>query len=319
MTEIQFIAPGCGETLRENRAEGILTSDSGVVFPIIRGIPVLIGDCELRERIAFSNWHQESPDTLDAGTFYNRLDNQDAYCREQLSESRLLISNFLSQNQLSGHVLEIGSGKGPLQGIGGDDYVALDFSLTALERFIDVRYQRVCASAEQLPFSDESLRFIFSVATLEHVPNAAAVFSEIHRTLKPGGMLFLLPAWHCEQYNCEGIPVRNYNELSWRQCVTKFMLPLYRSPLYKAFRSVPWRAYRRALFFLRNKPTELKFDRLKPDYSRFWLSDSDAACRIDTHEAALFFSSRKYRILAPGASLLRQLLARHVPLVATKP
>jgi hypothetical protein len=63
----------------------------------------------------------------------------------------------------------------------------------------------------------------------------------------------------------------------------------------------------------------MRFTRLKPDYERFWMSDSDACSRLDVHEGCLFFHSRGYEVLSPGASTLRQVLARHAPVVVRKP
>jgi SAM-dependent methyltransferase len=215
-------------------------------------------------------------------------------------------------------VLEIGSGKGALQGFGGD-YTACDYSLTQLRAYIRPEHGRVCASAEQLPFPDATFRFVFSIATLEHVPGADRAFAEIDRVLAPGGVAYLAPAWHCTQYNCEGIPVRPYRDLDLRQKFVKATLPLRTSLLVKAAATFPARAARRALWSIRPGPTDLLFEHLRPDYQTFWTSDSDAAARIDSHEGCLFFHSRAYDVLSPGRSARRQLLHRYGAVVAQKP
>ena len=66
-------------------------------------------------------------------------------------------------------------------------------------------------------------------------------------------------------------------------------------------------------------PVEFHNVRLEPDYTRFWMSDSDAVSRLDSHEGCLFFHSRGYELLRPGPAWWRQLLARHAPVVARKP
>lgn len=311
-----FQAPGSTASLHSGPDKSVLLDTSGNQFPVVNGIPVLLSDTEQVEQLVKTDW-ENSSEGGDTVNFYNRIQDHDSYCRDQLNETKEDFAAHLSRIAVSGPVLDVGSGKGPLQGV-AEDYCALDLSLTALERHISPRYVRVCASAEEIPFPDEHFRSIVSVAALEHVPRADMAFDEIDRTLKTGGLLYLLPAWHCEQYNCDGIPVRPYNDLTWRQKVTKLFLPVLRSPVFKACHAVPWRVYRRLQALFSSRPGKLSFKRLKPDYEQFWISDSDAASRIDIHEACLFFAARGYEILSPGKSSLKQVFARHVPLIAVK-
>jgi SAM-dependent methyltransferase len=46
----------------------------------------------------------------------------------------------------------------------------------------------VVASAEDLPFEDNSFDVVIMDAVLEHIPDAAKAFSEVGRILKPGGV-----------------------------------------------------------------------------------------------------------------------------------
>jgi len=288
----------------------------GEVYPIVDGIPILLPSPADRARVARTDWSVEgSPTPLD---FYNQTRDHDAYCRDTLEAARADVERWLDAARVEGPVVEIGSGKGALQGLGGD-YIAVDYSLTALRRYLDPALGRVCATASRLPFADRSVRFLFTVASLEHVPEADRAFDEIHRVLKRGGVAYLLPAWHCVQYNCEGIPVRPYADLTLRQKLIKASLPLRRNLLAKAAGALPKRLLRRALWARRGGPTLLHFERLKPDYERFWMSDSDAAARLDAHEGCLYFHSRGYDILRPGPSALSQILARHEPVIVKKP
>lgn len=111
---------------------------------------------------------------------------------------------------------------------------ALDYSLSALRRFIAASHGRVCGSAETFPFRSASFNLVFTVAALEHVPRADRAFAEILRVLKPGGVGYVYPAWHCRQWNCDGVPVRPYSELSWPQKWSKLTLPLRGSLVWKA-------------------------------------------------------------------------------------
>lgn len=290
----------------------------GERYPIAGGIPVLLANKNDRARAAHTDW--SAPENAGANPidFYNSVRNHDDYCRESLDTARADIESWLRASAAQGKVLEIGSGKGALAGI-GDDYTALDYSLSALHKYIDPRYQRVCATAARMPFFDESFRFIFTIACLEHIPEADRAFDEIHRVLAPGGVAYLLPAWHCVQYNCEGIPVRPYGDLTVRQKAIKATLFLRKNIVAKAAGALPQRALRRFLWSRRKGYTLLQFEKLKPDYERFWMSDSDAAARLDSHEACLYFHSRGYEILRPGPSPLKQLLARHEPVIVRKP
>lgn len=49
----------------------------------------------------------------------------------------------------------------------------------------------VCGDAESLPFASESVDVIFSSLALQWCHNISALFSELHRVLKPGGQLVL--------------------------------------------------------------------------------------------------------------------------------
>jgi SAM-dependent methyltransferase/uncharacterized protein YbaR (Trm112 family) len=312
--------------LVEGRSE-LVGIGHGEVYPIIDGIPVFLPDPAERQRVLTTYANQANGESRTSGDaspldFYNQTRDHDRYCREELGEMRGEIEAWLPQVKTAGPTLEIGSGKGALQGtrVGGGRYVALDYSFTALRRYIDPKHVRVCGTAERLPFADATFALAFTVAALEHVPQADLAFDEIARVLKPGGVAFLAPAWHCVQYNCDGIPVRPYRDLTLMQKWTKATLPLRRHRLVKAAATLPGRVLRRAAWALGGRrPTHFRFRRLRPDYEVFWLSDSDACSRLDSHEACLFYRSRGYEVLAPGDSTSRQLLVGHVAIVVRKP
>lgn len=300
-------------------ADGYLTGqEHGARYPLVDGIPVLLPDEDERRRVIEVDWGGRAETATGSRIdFYNQSRDQKQYCRNNLDRYRNAVERWCGA-AAAGPVLEIGSGMGVLQGIGGD-YVALDYSLTALKWYINPRYQRVCGTAELLPFPDESFSFVFTIAALEHVPRADQAIAEVARVLKPGGIAYLLPAWHCVQYNCEGIPVRPYRDLTLRQKLVKLSLPVRQLRWVKALNALPRRSVRRALWAVHGCPTTFLFGRLQPDYSRFWMSDSDAAARLDSHEACLYFHSRGYAVLSPGPRALDQLKARHEPVVVQKP
>jgi SAM-dependent methyltransferase len=205
--KIAYRCPISGGPLRQKDAVRLVCTECDAIYPIRDGIPILLPSVSERMRVLETDWDAAETIGTDPIDFYNQTRDHDLYCRDQLDWARLSLEKWVGQLRSGGPVLEIGSGKRALQGIGGD-YVALDYSFTALLRYIDGRYRRVCASAESLPFIDNAFRFIFTVATLEHVANPDRALAEIDRVLQPGGVAYLAPAWHCNQYNCDGIPVR---------------------------------------------------------------------------------------------------------------
>lgn len=291
----------------------------GEAYPVVDGIPILLPDRAERQRIATTDWDNVNLQPRHPIDFYNKAKFETTYSRATHDDGREILNGLLDQLPAPGPVLEIGSGRGALQGI-GQGYTALDYAFTLLRRNVDPQHNRVCATAERLPFFDSTFAFVYSIDTLEHVPRVDLAFEEIDRVLMPGGVAFLLPAWHCVQYVCEGLAHRPYGDLTFRQRLVKWSLPIRKRPAVKAVAAVPARLLRRTGWHLRGaKPTSFRFSSLKPDYENFWESDSDACSRLDSHEAVLFFKSRGYELLRPSGGTIRQLLSRHELLTVRKP
>jgi ubiquinone/menaquinone biosynthesis C-methylase UbiE len=62
-------------------------------------------------------------------------------------------------------------------------------SLQRSARRVDLEVTTVRAEAERLPFADESFDLVCGHAILHHIPNLARAFGEMHRVLRPGGLL----------------------------------------------------------------------------------------------------------------------------------
>ena len=105
------------------------------------------------------------------------------------------------------HVLEIGCGLGYcsalLSKISGsvvatdlaeesllDHAIGLDRPKNFLQNLSVKNVQVLPASAEELPFPDNSFDLVFSSHVLEHVPNKEKAVREINRVLRPGGIHF---------------------------------------------------------------------------------------------------------------------------------
>jgi ubiquinone/menaquinone biosynthesis C-methylase UbiE len=96
----------------------------------------------------------------------------------------------------------------------GADVVALDYSMSEVETVrgmfasmyeagetsADAHAVAVRGDAYNLPFPDESFDVIIAAEVLEHLPDDARAFAELHRVLKPGGRIAVtVPRWFPER------------------------------------------------------------------------------------------------------------------------
>jgi SAM-dependent methyltransferase len=182
--------------------------------------------------------------------------------------------------------LEVGSGRGAFQDL-VKDYTGLDLSEVVAENYHKPFFS---GSAEALPFTDSEFDAIWSITVLEHIPNPERALNELRRVLKPGGMLFLKPAWNCRPWICEGIPVRHYSDLNLRQKFIKLTLPLRESVWWRALKTLPRRLWNS--FSHHQQSITLRYQKLPADYETFWMVDSDACSSIDPFDAIQWFQSR---------------------------
>ena len=90
--------------------------------------------------------------------------------------NRLPLKRFLDSAE--GFVLNIGSGNSLRQ----KGVVNLDM--------MDYENVDIVCDIHNLPFKDNSIDAVMSLAVLEHVREPALVLKEVHRVLKPGGLIF---------------------------------------------------------------------------------------------------------------------------------
>ena len=128
------------------------------------------------------------------------------------TEESAQIPNWL---ELTSHssVLEIGCGSGVYAlhlaqtvgcsvtgidinalGIRNANQLALDGGMGGQVRF------EVCDVSQPLPFADETFDAVFANDVLCHIPGRPSLICEMHRVLKPGGIMFL----KCQDQVCSG-------------------------------------------------------------------------------------------------------------------
>lgn len=190
--------------------------------------------------------------------------------------------------------LEVGSGRGAFQDI-VNDYTGTDLS-GSVNRYYHKPFLE--ASADNLPFENDSFDFCWSYAVFEMIPEIQKSLDEIMRVCKPGGIVVLRPAWHCRGWSAQGYMVRPYSDFNLSGKIYKFLIPFLDNLV---IRSVPvfiHRFFRHIQYLLFKRPMSFKYKRLKPNYETFWVSDSDACNSMDQHEVVLYYTSRGHDCLS---------------------
>jgi SAM-dependent methyltransferase len=202
---------------------------------------------------------------------------------------KLRVQSFVDQYGLKDKkALEIGAGSGYLQEVVAD-YTGLDISPTA-QRFFKKPF--VLGSATALPFPDNHFDVVWSIFTLEHVPNPEQALREMRRVVKPGGYIYLQPAWYVVTWLGEGYNVRPYSDFGLGGKIIKASVPLRKSLAFRGFYIIPIRVLRLLDARIVGSPSTLHYRRLNPNYETYWGPDSDAINSIDPYEAYLWFTTR---------------------------
>jgi SAM-dependent methyltransferase len=200
---------------------------------------------------------------------------------------RGLVQRFVEQYSLQdASVLDVGSGTGYLQDV-VPNYTGLDIAATVAKHY---HKPFVAGTATAMPFADDEFDAAWSIWVLEHIPNPEAALTEMRRVVKPGGLLFLLPAWNCPSWAAQGYEARPYRDLEIGGKLIKATIPVRRSLGFWLFTAVPNRVLRAA--FAGSGPTRLHYRRLEANFAEYWQADSDAVNALDEAEMAMWFESR---------------------------
>ena len=226
------------------------------------------------------------------------------------------VRDFVRDNHLeAAHVLEVGAGSGLLQDL-VPDYTGLDISRTAHRYFHKPFVQ---GDARDLPFRDGEFDAAWSIWVFEHVRNPEMGLAELRRVIKPGGHLFLLPAWRVSPFAAGGYHVRPASDFGWKGKMVKTSVLLRESPAFVAAYTLPVRTLRWAWYAAAGRPTSFHYWLLTPNYDHYWEVDSDAVNYLDRYEAYLWFKSRGDVCLNCGSELDAFLANRGVLILRIKP
>ena len=199
-----------------------------------------------------------------------------------------IVGQFVEVNHLQNkRVLEVGSGTGWLQDM-VDDYTGLDIAAED-RRHYHKRF--VVGSATELPFGKNEFDGAWTIYTSEHVINPETSLAEMRRVVKDGGLLFLFPAWNCTSWAADGYQVRPFSDFGLHGKIIKASLLLRTQPLYQSAYRFPIR-FARSLSAKWFGPTRLHYEELRPNFSHYWVEDSDAVNSLDRFETLLWFRSR---------------------------
>jgi ubiquinone/menaquinone biosynthesis C-methylase UbiE len=197
------------------------------------------------------------------------------------------IAEFVRAHHLeNARVLDVGSGVGYLQDT-VEDYTGIDISRSAAA-FYHKRF--VAGTATAMPFADHEFDAAWSIWVIEHIPNPEAALLEIRRVVKPGGLIYMMPAWDCTPFAAQGYEVRPYEDFGIRGKLVKASIPIRTLPEFWYITAVPNRVIRSAAAAW--GPTQLHYRRLIPNYQEYWQADSDAVNDLDRAEMAMWFETR---------------------------
>jgi len=244
----------------------------------------------------------KSPDCPDPRAFYEETYQEPqagtvqdgdyiSLAREHAHKAGIVkaVRAFIEEYDLTkAHALEVGCGSGLLQDL-TDRYVGIDLSSSA-HRFF--RRPFVQATATDLPFRDNAFHAVWSIWVLEHVPNPEQALREIRRVVKDGGYVLLRPAWDVDPWASQGHEVRPYRDFGWKGKLIKASISIRSSRWYKLLHTRQVRLLRTLRTVLAGHPSQLRYKRLQPNYSKFWVTDCDAAVSLDFYEVFLWFHSR---------------------------
>jgi SAM-dependent methyltransferase len=195
--------------------------------------------------------------------------------------------------------LEIGSSGGFFQDL------VVDYSGTDVAESLAKYYHKpyIVCNGSNYPFDSADFDAIWTITVYEHIPDLQAAMEEISRLLKPGGVLFFLPAWQCRPWAADGYPVRPYSDFDLRGKLTKASIPIRDSVLWRSFFLFPKRLWRLTAYLFGYRFDRIRYEKIKANYEIYWTTDADACNSIDPFDAILWFKSNGFECLSHPSKL----------------
>lgn len=230
-------------------------------------------------------------------------------------DSERFVREFLATLPPEATVLELGAGRGAFDGA-HPGRIACDISWGALRSFSTGA--RVQADAMALPFAGGSLDAVFSVFTIEHVPDPQRALAEIDRCLAPGGEALLYPAWLVRPWAAKALDRRAFSELGLLDRARKATIPIRHARPYRFLRILPGRLSREWRLSRQRRALPFEYRRLDPNLDAYLAPDSDAFSSMDPQAMSAYFVSRGYADLRRTTARAR-LMYMYEPVHVRKP
>ena len=155
---------------------------------------------------------------------------------------RMLQNEFILTLPIRGKVLDMGGGRKakylPLLPPGLD--------ITSVNIDAEFAPTHLVKPGQPLPFDDNSFDTVICFNTLEHIYDAPAVLAELHRVVKPGGLVHVTvpfmfrihghpddyfratPSWWRETFSRIGFAALEFHPLVWGRASTASLVPGFR-------------------------------------------------------------------------------------------
>jgi SAM-dependent methyltransferase len=190
---MELVCPRCRAALRP-ADETLACTGCDQVYPVVRGVPVLINDdnsvfaiADYVEAAGYEGAGYGAVSDTRGGLrgLYRRMIRalRDVYVRPEHVTAEAAVAQVLAERP-DARVLVIGAGDA---GYDGDAGGQARFTFTDVAFSSKADY--IC-DAHDLPFPDGSFDLALAVSVLEHVVDPARVVAEIHRVLADDGMAY---------------------------------------------------------------------------------------------------------------------------------
>jgi 2-polyprenyl-6-hydroxyphenyl methylase/3-demethylubiquinone-9 3-methyltransferase len=187
--------------------------------------------------------------------FYDRFANEFDEAMNMYDTNKRMVIVFDemlgSRNLESKKLLDAGSGTGWFSKAArerGADVFSLDIGLNILGLVAQkCDSERIVGSVLQLPFADNTFDYVVNTEVIEHTPVPMQVIPELHRVLRPAGVLVLTVPnriWRFSVVIANALKLRPYegfeNWVHWGQLRRRFEECGFKIEVMKGFHIVPF-------------------------------------------------------------------------------